>query len=334
MASWTRLRDDSWGVRGTTVEVRLGAVLTVTNSRGVASRVRVDRIVWTDRRVAIAAVTTLSARSQREEDMGSSAAVLADAGSPAPRVNGHAVPPVAPAPAAEPTVSAVAPAVTAEEIKRLADRSPCVIYTDVPESSGMPNPSAYFHRRGMVRVAWSDWACPYDRIPWTRINEYKAAGCNFVPVRIDTRDVEAFLAKLRQQCRAEIEQRFVNINKAIDAAPAEGEQGFTTAERVRGRFATAEQRLRKMMANLDAAEKLFGVTLYSGKEVAARLRVVGNRAELKARAYVAGTALLKSIDPTMAAAAANDDVEPGIMLDRLEEAGVETAGLRDAFADE
>lgn len=63
--TWTKLRDDSWGVRGPAALVREGEEVVVTKRSGVTGRALVRRVIWTgtDERageeISLASVTRL-----------------------------------------------------------------------------------------------------------------------------------------------------------------------------------------------------------------------------------------------------------------------------------
>lgn len=349
MATFTRLRDKSWGIRGAAAEVTRGAILTVTNSANVTSRVRVERIIWTDRAVSIASISTLPdrpGRSARENDYGADEGVLADAGLRNGSANGHAV--VAPAaklPAA--TVEPVLPPViaspqstpddsTSEEQSRFQACRPCLLIYDIPSSVSIANPSGFLRRRA-VRVNLSCWVIPEERIPYKLLTRLREAGCTWHVVRFDATEADKLIVMVRQSLAKQAEEAVLRLGESIDGVePREGEAGLETADRLRSRTRQAEKRVRELLADLETAAKSFGIArdVWDARAMTKRLAIVTERATRKAAAYVAGTAAMAAIDPKVAALAEADDVEPGMLLDLLEEGGVETAEMRDAFRDE
>jgi hypothetical protein len=55
-ATWTRLRDGSWGLRVASEDVRSGETVTATRSNGSTSREIVGRIVWSGQGATICTI--------------------------------------------------------------------------------------------------------------------------------------------------------------------------------------------------------------------------------------------------------------------------------------
>jgi hypothetical protein len=64
-ASWTKLRDGSWGIKG--AGLTAGSTQRVAKRNGEVSLVTVDRVLWTDGTVAIATVHAGLRDAQCEE---------------------------------------------------------------------------------------------------------------------------------------------------------------------------------------------------------------------------------------------------------------------------
>jgi hypothetical protein len=56
MTTYSKLKSGDWGVRGPVAEVRDGAVVKVAKRDGAVKTETIDRVIWTDGTVALAAI--------------------------------------------------------------------------------------------------------------------------------------------------------------------------------------------------------------------------------------------------------------------------------------
>lgn len=68
-ATWTKLRNGTWGARGDAGAMAAGEQIEITTRAGKVTVATVERVVWTDGQVAIAAVAE-RARTRRSNGTG------------------------------------------------------------------------------------------------------------------------------------------------------------------------------------------------------------------------------------------------------------------------
>lgn len=71
--TYTKLKDGSWGIRGTTSEIRAGSTVTVVKKSGERKTETVGKVLWTGDGIALATVGGASSRgmcTERQADAG------------------------------------------------------------------------------------------------------------------------------------------------------------------------------------------------------------------------------------------------------------------------
>jgi hypothetical protein len=226
---------------------------------------------------------------------------------------------------------------------------------DIPERSGIPNPSGFFRRLGFRRTL-SDWVIPADKMPWHYLNEFKARLEAFKP-RIGSRDAtgkcrwlkaESDTAEMREfarHCvREEIGRLVALAARNLSQARAAYEEPREGREISPGEFEERVQRnlqtrIEELEATLEGAA-MFDVSPQDTPADWARAEIekIEHQSKEQARRYVAATRALQDT-PTadaqaVAPAAQADAAPPEVMADVLRDAGndAEADALMAAFA--
>lgn len=218
--------------------------------------------------------------------------------------------------------------------------SACLLIYDIPENAPVGNPSDQL-RRIAVRVNLSCWIIPESLIPYHLLNTMAAGGATWHVVRFDASEAEKLATMARDAIRRDIKQAISRARASIartdnstDAAmledSAEAERSYIRRTR------NALNRARRLVKHLSAAASMFGIDKESINLADAFTSFEGITAgvQRKAKEYAELSALLRNVDPALAATAAADELPVCIMMDRLEDAGMDMSSGREMFAEE
>lgn len=135
-----------------------------------------------------------------------------------------------------------------------------LIVYDIPQNSGVPNPSGYFRQFG-VRINLSCWIMPESAIPYPYLREMHRQGVRWEAVAFDPREnanltrmaiqgIQDDIAGLRRRTAATCERA---------ARHAEGTTNADTLKAFRKTTATSLKKMRKALADLRKVAQRFGV---------------------------------------------------------------------------
>jgi hypothetical protein len=210
---------------------------------------------------------------------------------------------------------------------------PCLLIYDIPQASGVANPSPSLRRRA-VRINLSCWVILEADIPYSLLNEMHEGGATWHVVKFDV----AERARLCQMAIESIRKTVRDLARKA-AIASDRANACDTADSDYRRFRTAAARairqFHKVVRDCKAAASRFGID--SQLDLADSISVVDamdSQVKRRMKAYVEVKDSLPPGDPMAGAAIA--DAVPGVILaDYAEDRGLEGQGqeLREACFD-
>lgn len=214
---------------------------------------------------------------------------------------------------------------------------------DIPDASGVENPSYEFRRIGF-RSTLSCWIVPEDRIPWNTINGMLSRGCTVNIVKFDSSEVGKIIDMANRALQRDVKQIVEASERACRKAQTKYEerraaaQDATEAEKAlkayeRRTAASARQAQRLLAAAEEAAEALkLDKSAFPFMQAGDTVRALRTATEARARIYAGLTSAVQNT-PYAAAAQANR-VHPLILADMADDSGADdviTEAARLAF---
>lgn len=212
----------------------------------------------------------------------------------------------------------------------------CLLVYDIPDSAGIRNPSSRL-RPIAVRINLSGWIIKKDDVPYALLNEMRLQGANWHVVEFPDNQAPVLLAMAREALRKEVEAVVASAKKT--ARKTEMAQLTADGEGDPKAYLRAvKAALRRADVKLDAyrtAARRFGVDgAEFGLNAAMRnVSCLRDSVEVKAAAYVRMIEQASEIPGLegIADAASRDAVPAEILMDALEDAGVDVSPARTAF---
>ena len=135
---------------------------------------------------------------------------------------------------------------------------------DIPEASGIPNPSAYL-RGFAIRINLSCWIVQEADIPYSYLHEIASMGAKWRAVKFDPSEAANLIELATQSLRSEIAEMRVNTRRSCDRASAtmetgEAESSLKAIQKQRGTVAQRLNSLRKNLNKLKTAAERFGIS--------------------------------------------------------------------------
>ena len=211
-------------------------------------------------------------------------------------------------------------------------RASLLIY-DIPERSGVANPSGFL-RRMAVRVNLSCWVIPEGDIPYHRLHAMATGGATWHVVRFDAAEAWKLVGMAAAAIRRELRDALRRARRAAGRAAAAVEAGESDPGRYDERARSTVRRLRRLLSDLTAAAGRFGIAAEGLPLLAAARGIDALQAAMKARARLyaeAAEAVRRLGDEAMARAAEADLVPAGVLADDIDDRGGDTSALRAAF---
>jgi hypothetical protein len=212
----------------------------------------------------------------------------------------------------------------------------CLVIYDIPERSTVRNPSKRFRRCG-ARVNLSCWVIPEANIPWNTLQGIEEGGGNWHVVRFADEESEKLVQMAEKAILADLERAIRSMEKSLTRAQerlnSDGEDAYDL-KTYEGRMKSVLQSTRKTIDALQVAATNFELD-FGSNLLAARLAIDSSEkaAKLRAKAYSDLTKQIQSIDPGLHNAAQDDDLPVGILMDRLQDEGIDVDSERLAFAE-
>jgi hypothetical protein len=231
---------------------------------------------------------------------------------------------------------------TQERIMSATVKASLVVY-DIPENSGVENPSRRFRRIG-VRVNLSVWVIPNHLIPYALLNTMAENKVTWHAVEFSTAESEKLIRIARQSLERDVRDAVARTQRSIAAAhqafeqPEEGQE--VSFDAFQDRIGRAVKRAQELLGDLEEAAKVFEIDPCSlpVSWAMGQFQVLQSAAHQRAQVYVGAAQKARAIGGdgvALANAAMADDVPAGVVADFLREQGDdETAdSLQGAFAE-
>lgn len=204
-----------------------------------------------------------------------------------------------------------------------------VVY-DLPEGSGIPNPSRWFRVQG-VRIAYSDWVFREDCIPYGRLNDMGDQGAIWHCVPFESSEgaqaamQELLLHALQGEMRKALARAQRSERNAASAAEERGPEAY------RAWVERACRRAGIMLDGLAAGAATLGIQLDTESTLRA-ITGLQRVSHARALAYASMREQARAQGNQQAMALADRDAVPGpILADMVEEEGGDASSARDAF---
>lgn len=221
-------------------------------------------------------------------------------------------------------------------MSQISQLRPVFYSYDIPEKSKISNPSPFLRRRA-IRINLSVWCMPEASIPYSLTQQLEEAGATVYCVAFDAREAENMLSILTDALAKEAKRAIARAEAAIKKAEDKLAESKDSIDTTQASFDYAAEKAVKraeaLLGDYREAAKVFGIdekTLpidASFRAVSALQAAASNRA----RHYVEMAKAAMNINPVLARAAQNDQMDPGAMIDLLEENGVDVSDAREAF---
>lgn len=217
----------------------------------------------------------------------------------------------------------------------------CLLIYDIPERSGLGNPSGFLRSRA-ARINLSAWLIRPGDVPYSLLADLKAGGATWHVAKFDAGEGVKLAALAIESMKKEAREALKRARKAQGAAAKRIEKKADDAAAVesfqlRGREAVS--RLRRLLKDLEAAAERLGLGAKSLSLDASRTAVEAISAKYAERARLyseAAGAAERTATPTgkaLGRAARGDAVPAGILADYLDESGEDGSKLRGAFGE-
>lgn len=205
----------------------------------------------------------------------------------------------------------------------------CSLLTyDIPEKSGVPNPSKQLRRRA-VRVNLSCWVVPDDRMPHHLLESWDLTGVVYRVVPFDP----AAADKLQQLARDAISETVRMLTDKLTKRVGKADQIGNVDEQTTylKRLEVARKSALRHLEDLQAAMPGFGIGDMGGSLLSARVQIEQLTSAARARASIyttmAALAAHSAMPQQMAAAACADELPDYALVDLLEDAGEDNRPL-------
>lgn len=211
---------------------------------------------------------------------------------------------------------------------------PCLLIYDIPQRSGVTNPSARL-RRIAVRVNLSCWVIPESRIPYHLLSDMGNGGAVWQVVRFDDSEAGKLVKMAQAAMQRELDAAIARVRRSEGNA-AEQMQGAEVdpaiaARNYQTRMRAALRRVERRAEDFRAAAGVFGIDPNVINPLTA-ITAIKAGMEARAKAYVEAAQTAREQGQEWAAQAAQSDNLPvGVLADLVEENGGDVTALRDAF---
>lgn len=211
----------------------------------------------------------------------------------------------------------------------------CLLIYDIPERSGIPNPSRRL-RSMAVRINLSCWVIPQGDIPYALLNGMAERGATWHCVKFDANEGERLVAmaidSIKRDIRLTLDRARTSsarVNRRLDVAAdtVEGQDAIDAHTRARKDASQVVSRLRRMLRDYEAVATRFGITRDQLGLSAAMNATNAIGAGMKERARLFGRAIREleghsGADDGMVQAMKRDDVHHGVAADYMEDRGM------------
>ncbi len=103
----------------------------------------------------------------------------------------------------------------ADNVKKPAPIPISLVGYDIPEVSGVANPSGPFRRIG-VRIRLSEWAIRTDRMPWNLLNQWTEAGVTWDALPLTGYDADALSRIALREMTKDVTKREKEQTKSLE----------------------------------------------------------------------------------------------------------------------
>lgn len=219
--------------------------------------------------------------------------------------------------------------------------APCLLIYDIPERSGIANPSVRL-RRLAIRINLSCWVVRENDLPYALLDSMRTRGAIWHAIKFDSGEVEKLLELALEQIRKELKaavSRALQQQRSAEGVLEDADMGEPERRAAyRARAVAIVRRTQRLVAAMKSGAERFGIVNFDGQFSGMSASVSGMDAAVKALCAALGITLGRARKSGVAAvrqgaASASADVMPAdIFADLCEDHDIPVGELRAAYS--